>query len=114
MRLLRQNMNNLEREQKAAMKGAGFNANHAKAANALAAALSKLVSEMRKLEDSSLRKVAKMSFEEKVDVFLGMFRDLPREHQLDALERASEIFHSGPNGQLQILADPELADREEN
>ncbi len=105
LRLLESNMDRLEASMKTD-KLQKFSPDWARAANANAAAMAKLVAEMRKLEESALRKTKNLSHEERAEIFVEMFRDLPREHQVETLRQCDEIVNAPPPGVLEIFAEP--------
>lgn len=101
-RLLRMNMDRLEHEMRQVKHRNAYEP-HIKQAKLLSDGMTKLLAEMRKLEESAIRKAKKMSFEEKVQVYLGLFCDLPRQHQEELIEAMTSKFNESPLQGLELL-----------
>lgn len=83
IRLLQLNLDRLEKEMTQSLGGKSghYYAEHGREAAALAKALATILGEARKIEDREARKVAQMTFSERIELWKEWFAQLPQEHQ---------------------------------
>src|SRR5690606_26554283 len=81
IRLIQLNLDRLEKEMTESIGGKSghFYSPHAKEAAALAKALAPILAEARKLEDRDAKRVAQMTFAERVELWAHWFKELPHE-----------------------------------
>lgn len=76
---------------------------HGTEATKIARAMAALVAEMRKLEDRQYKAVQKMSFDEKVELFMDFFDELPQEHQEKLLQGSMKRLEAARVGASDVL-----------
>jgi len=67
-----------------------YHAQHAKEAATLGRSLAFMLAEARKLEERDEKKVAKMSYAERVELFMEFLDSLPQEHQRNVIRSMAE------------------------
>lgn len=83
IRLLQMNLDRLEKEMTESVGGrtGHYYAPHGKESAQLAKALAVILGEARKIEDREAKRVAQMTFSERVELFMEFIHQLPMEHQ---------------------------------
>jgi len=103
IRLIQLNLDRLEKEMTESIGGKSghFYAPHAKEAAALAKALATILAEARKLEDRDAKRVAQMTFAERVELWAHWFKELPQEHQRDVAMRMARVLEGDVEAEIE-------------
>lgn len=97
IRLMDINLDRLERDMTESVGGRSdhYYPAHSEASMKLGRSLSFMLAEARKLEERDEKKVDRMSFAEKVELFMEFINGLPQEHQRAVADRVMGLLTDG-------------------
>lgn len=95
-RLLKTNLDALEREMENHKLKGHYSPQFATEASKLGRAVTHLLTELRKLEATEANRLSNATYAEKVELFLDWIGQLPREHQERLLTRAVKLLGPAP------------------